>query len=454
MDILSYILAKKYTDSSLSGMGALKGASAQIQSITDNPDGTHDIVFEWEDNEGNTYTDTLVVRDGVNGTNGTDGTDGTNGVGIASIEKTGTSGLVDTYTITLTNGDTETFTVTNGSNGTNGTNGTNGETPTMSSEAITGGNRLTFSTTGQSVSIDVMDGVTPDLGSADISSIGDGTVKGAIASLENQIEEMSDEGTKNLLPNNNRTITKSGITYTVNDDGTISVDGTPTASSGLYQTITLPAGSYKFSSCPVNGSDSTYYAQIPDLNVIDTGSGATFTLNAETTFQVSLARISSRANMTFDNLVFKPMITLADTPDSDYDHYVPYSKTNIELTKDLAGKLDVTAQYAYSRYTEWQSSLTTAVLTMTSSRHRKTVLLISNENVAFLYFYKNNDPTIAKINGFNDLTVTLSSGTLENGGTATYTIFGLTSYGSNVIVDWSPNSGTNSYNDVVSISLE
>ena len=38
----------------------------------------------------------------------------TNGSSIASIEKTGTSGLVDTYTITLTNGQTSTFTVTNG----------------------------------------------------------------------------------------------------------------------------------------------------------------------------------------------------------------------------------------------------------------------------------------------------------------------------------------------------
>lgn len=39
------------------------------------------------------------------------------GVGIESIAKTGTSGLVDTYTITLTNGETYTFTVTNGSGG-------------------------------------------------------------------------------------------------------------------------------------------------------------------------------------------------------------------------------------------------------------------------------------------------------------------------------------------------
>ena len=38
-------------------------------------------------------------------------------VGIASIEKTGTEGLVDTYTITMTDGSTSTFTVTNGKDG-------------------------------------------------------------------------------------------------------------------------------------------------------------------------------------------------------------------------------------------------------------------------------------------------------------------------------------------------
>ena len=45
------------------------------------------------------------------------GANGATGVGIASITKTGTSGLVDTYTITYTNGDTATFTVTNGADG-------------------------------------------------------------------------------------------------------------------------------------------------------------------------------------------------------------------------------------------------------------------------------------------------------------------------------------------------
>ena len=43
------------------------------------------------------------------------GDDGEAGNGIASITKTGTSGLVDTYTITYDDGTTSTFTVTNGS---------------------------------------------------------------------------------------------------------------------------------------------------------------------------------------------------------------------------------------------------------------------------------------------------------------------------------------------------
>lgn len=49
------------------------------------------------------------------GAKGDKGDTGDTGNGIASIRKTSTSGLVDTYTITFTNGNTTTFTVTNGS---------------------------------------------------------------------------------------------------------------------------------------------------------------------------------------------------------------------------------------------------------------------------------------------------------------------------------------------------
>lgn len=65
-------------------------------------------------------------RNGTDGTNGRDGIDGSDGNGIASIVKTATVGLVDTYTITFTNGQTTTFNVTNGQNGSDGTDGRDG----------------------------------------------------------------------------------------------------------------------------------------------------------------------------------------------------------------------------------------------------------------------------------------------------------------------------------------
>ena len=65
-----------------------------------------------------TGTKTVDVMDGEDGQPGQPGQPGATGNGIASITKTGTVGLVDTYTITYTNGTTTTFTVTNGSDAT------------------------------------------------------------------------------------------------------------------------------------------------------------------------------------------------------------------------------------------------------------------------------------------------------------------------------------------------
>ena len=68
-----------------------------------------------------TYTDATTSTFTVtNGKDGVDGTNGTDGRGIVSITKTSTSGLVDTYTILYTDETTSTFTVTNGADGSGG----------------------------------------------------------------------------------------------------------------------------------------------------------------------------------------------------------------------------------------------------------------------------------------------------------------------------------------------
>lgn len=71
---------------------------------------------------------------------------GANGNGIASISKTGTSGLVDTYTITYDDGNTDTFTVTNGANGSDGSVWYKGTALTGTGTGITGfpGNQNDF----------------------------------------------------------------------------------------------------------------------------------------------------------------------------------------------------------------------------------------------------------------------------------------------------------------------
>jgi len=79
----------------------------------------------WKYNQEENYTTLFDLssikgetgEQGPQGEKGDKGEAGKDGVGILKIEKTKTEGLVDTYTITFTDGTTTTFTVTNGSEG-------------------------------------------------------------------------------------------------------------------------------------------------------------------------------------------------------------------------------------------------------------------------------------------------------------------------------------------------
>lgn len=100
-------MLKSYISKSLVGMGALKGANCQIESIAE-VTGGQKITFLWVDTNNVSHRSELTVPNGAEG------------VGILNIEKTSTAGLVDTYTITLTNSNTYTFEVNNGAKGDTG----------------------------------------------------------------------------------------------------------------------------------------------------------------------------------------------------------------------------------------------------------------------------------------------------------------------------------------------
>ena len=122
---------------------------------------------------------------------------GDTGNGIENVEKTGTAGLVDTYTITFTDGATYSFNVVNGEDGTSpevtvtqienghrleitdavGTHtfdildGADGFSPSVSISNIPNGHRITVTDAERSQSFDVLDGRNGDDGISPVVTI-------------------------------------------------------------------------------------------------------------------------------------------------------------------------------------------------------------------------------------------------------------------------------------------
>lgn len=65
MDVVTLALAKKYTEETVIGLGALKGAPCTIKSIEENLEG-FDVIFEWTANDGVTkQTQTIQIENGT-----------------------------------------------------------------------------------------------------------------------------------------------------------------------------------------------------------------------------------------------------------------------------------------------------------------------------------------------------------------------------------------------------
>lgn len=78
LNILTLAMAKKYTDNSLEGVGAIAGKPCQIQSIQEITGG-HEITFLWVDNNGTSHTSTMQVMNGEKGDKGDKGDQGEKG---------------------------------------------------------------------------------------------------------------------------------------------------------------------------------------------------------------------------------------------------------------------------------------------------------------------------------------------------------------------------------------
>ncbi|MBQ8297342.1 MAG: hypothetical protein IJX77_06130 [Ruminococcus sp.] len=131
---------------------------------------------------------------------------------------------------------------------------------------------------------------------------------------------------KKLLKNTAVTTTKQGITFTVNDDGSVTADGTATASATLdIGKITLETGkSFVLSGCPEGGATDTYSmfglytANWIGLGGYDTGEGLMFTASS---YGEIVFRINIKKDVTVSGLTFYPMVRYAEISDETYEQY-------------------------------------------------------------------------------------------------------------------------------------
>lgn len=135
---------------------------------------------------------------------------------------------------------------------------------------------------------------------------------------------------KNLLQNTAASRTINGVTFTVNEDGSVTCNGTATKITSIILSNNLNIDeSTILSGCPINGGVNSYLLRFISLSPIiineDVGSGTIIN-----NFRIGSIEIRIASGYTCDNLTFYPMIRKADILDDTYEPYI--TDTDIDVT--------------------------------------------------------------------------------------------------------------------------
>ena len=167
--------------------------------------------------------------------------------------------------------------------------------------------------------------------------------------ITNLYDYISDYGVKNLVPYpyyRASGYAENGVTYTCSDDGTITANGTATATSYFqlwrYTQGKFPvkAGNKYTLSIEVSGGDASVYFAHYDSNLNNLGEFAvrnisnaydeiTFTAWTDNYASSALA-VYTKNGVTYNNTKIKVMIRPAEIKNTEYQ---PYSMSNTDLTK-------------------------------------------------------------------------------------------------------------------------
>lgn len=146
---------------------------------------------------------------------------------------------------------------------------------------------------------------------------------------------------KNLLKNTGTSKTMYGVSFTVNDDMSVTANGTNNAQYNAIFIVfsdTLQPGRYILNGCP-EGGGTVYQMRVGkgtgDGEWVghDKGSGCSFTVSEAGNYTVMCQILPGQ---TADNVTFYPMLRYADIADDTYEQYKP-GLIDRCLLKDTAG---------------------------------------------------------------------------------------------------------------------
>lgn len=201
---------------------------------------------------------------------------------------------------------------------------------------------------------------------------------------------------KNLLKVTSTSQTNNGVTFTVNDDGTITVNGIPSVNTYFYLVGTTGTAQWQtggkdliINGCQSGGS-TTSYRLICRIDgntwVNDVGDGGSI---PSTATYINNLGIAIQSGTVCNNLVFKPMIRLASDTD---DTFEPYQSNT--YTSDLE-------QFVYGGTVDLVTGVLTvdrASITLTASNRSGFTAYSPNGRGYWVISDIKKDPSVSAIN--------------------------------------------------------
>jgi hypothetical protein len=291
MDIETYALAKRYTDTEIAGGGAIKGKNCVITEIEEITGG-HIVHFQWTLDDGTVETDTMTVMDGEDGTivtsSETNGNIKINGVETTVYDDSKIKGELSTDYATVE------------------------------------GNPLNFSTLSAQNAKSTLIDIEPiqDLHGYDKPWVG-GAGKNLIPLTIANIKLLNTTGTWNDLEYTISTLKITILLDNANNVIGLKANGTPTARVDFVlsdsTTLNIDGGRYTISGS-VSGSNATIWianhGSIAD-EMSSNGSEGNFTYQSTASTAIKLTFFASEA---VSNLIFLPMLRKQTEPSG----FAPY----------------------------------------------------------------------------------------------------------------------------------